>query len=208
MSSLVRLFASAAAVVLLSATAATAAEIKAGDLVISQAWSRATPGGAKVAGGFLTIENKGSSADRLVSGTADIAGKIEIHEMSMDNGVMKMRPLDKGLPIEPGKTVTLMPGSYHIMLMGLQHPLKAGDSFPLTLTFEHAKPITTTVKVEAGAGGMQNKLHLLARRIVVPHPRGGVIDVSAPLPPHMRQSWSLLGFDAARYDPIEEAPEE
>jgi 23S rRNA pseudouridine955/2504/2580 synthase len=57
-------------------------------------------------------------------------------------------------------------------------------------------------------GGMQNKLHLLARRIVVPHPRGGTIDVTAPLPPHMQQSWNLLGFDAKRYDPIEEAPEE
>jgi 23S rRNA pseudouridine955/2504/2580 synthase len=57
-------------------------------------------------------------------------------------------------------------------------------------------------------GGMQNKLHLLARRIVVPHPRGGTIDVSAPLPPHMEQSWNLLGFDAKRYDPIVDAPEE
>jgi 23S rRNA pseudouridine955/2504/2580 synthase len=57
-------------------------------------------------------------------------------------------------------------------------------------------------------GGMQNRLHLLARRIVVPHPRGGVVDVSAPLPPHMLQSWNLLGFDAKRYDPIVEAPEE
>jgi 23S rRNA pseudouridine955/2504/2580 synthase len=57
-------------------------------------------------------------------------------------------------------------------------------------------------------GGIQNVLHLLARRIAVPHPRGGVIDVSAPLPPHMQQSWNLLGFDAKRYDPIEEAPEE
>ena len=57
-------------------------------------------------------------------------------------------------------------------------------------------------------GGMQNRLHLLARRIAVPHPRGGIIDVSAPLPPHMEQSWNLLGFDAKRYDPIEEAPEE
>jgi 23S rRNA pseudouridine955/2504/2580 synthase len=57
-------------------------------------------------------------------------------------------------------------------------------------------------------GGMQNKLHLLARRIVVPHPRGGVIDATAPLPPHMQQSWNLLGFDASRYDPIVDAPEE
>ncbi|MET0869081.1 MAG: RluA family pseudouridine synthase [Pseudorhodoplanes sp.] len=56
-------------------------------------------------------------------------------------------------------------------------------------------------------GGMQNKLHLLARRIVVPHPRGGTIDATAPLPPHMQQSWNLLGFDGARYDPIEDAPE-
>ena len=57
-------------------------------------------------------------------------------------------------------------------------------------------------------GGMQNRLHLLARRIAVPHPRGGVIDATAPLPPHMQQSWNLLGFDAKRYDPIEEAPVE
>jgi 23S rRNA pseudouridine955/2504/2580 synthase len=57
-------------------------------------------------------------------------------------------------------------------------------------------------------GGMQNKLHLLARRIVVPHPRGGTVDVTAPLPPHMQQTWNLLGFDASRYDPIVEAPEE
>ena len=57
-------------------------------------------------------------------------------------------------------------------------------------------------------GGMQNRLHLLARRIVVPHPRGGTIDVTAPLPPHMQQTWNLLGLDATRYDPIVEAPEE
>jgi 23S rRNA pseudouridine955/2504/2580 synthase len=57
-------------------------------------------------------------------------------------------------------------------------------------------------------GGLQNKLHLLARRIAIPHPRGGTIDVTAPLPPHMQQSWNLLGFDAKRYDPIVEAPEE
>jgi 23S rRNA pseudouridine955/2504/2580 synthase len=57
-------------------------------------------------------------------------------------------------------------------------------------------------------GGMQNRLHLLARRIAVPHPRGGVVDITAPLPPHMQQSWNLLGLDATRYDPIEEGPQE
>ena len=56
-------------------------------------------------------------------------------------------------------------------------------------------------------GGMQNRLHLMARRIAVPHPRGGIVDVTAPLPPHMQQSWNLLGLDTKRYDPIEDAPE-
>lgn len=144
----IRSVASVAAATLLSTAAVQAAEVKAGDLVISQSWSRATPGGAKVAGGFLTIENKGGSADRLVSGTADIAGKVEIHEMSMDNGVMKMRPLDKGLPIEPGKTVTLMPGGYHIMLMDLKGPLKQGDKVPMTLQFEKAGKVQVTLDVE------------------------------------------------------------
>src|ERR1700720_2638277 len=82
---------------------ALAEEVKAGDLVITQAWSRATPGGAKIGGGYLTIENKGSAPDRLTGGSADIADKIQVHEMAMNNGVMTMRPLDKGLVIEPGK---------------------------------------------------------------------------------------------------------
>ena len=126
-----------------------AEEVKAGDLVITQAWSRATPGGAKVAGGYLTIENKGTSADRLLGGTADIAGKVEVHEMAMDNGVMKMRPLDKGLAIEPGKTVKLAPGSYHLMMQELKGPLKQGDKVPVTLQFEKAGKVVVTLDVQA-----------------------------------------------------------
>ena len=72
---------------------------------------RATPGGAKAGAGYLTIENKGSAADRLVAISGDVAGKIEVHEMAMNNGVMTMRPLDQGLIVDPGKTVTLAPGS-------------------------------------------------------------------------------------------------
>ena len=141
-----------------SSTAATADDVKAGDLVISQAWSRATPGGAKVAGGYLTIENKGTAADRLVSVSADIAGKAEIHEMAMDNGVMKMRPLDKGLDIAPGKTVKLAPGGYHLMLMDLKSQLKQGDKVPVTLQFEKAGKVTLSLDVQgvgaqAPAGG-------------------------------------------------------
>src|SRR4051812_19139668 len=106
----------------LAAAPAGAAEIRAGDLVISQAWSRATPGGAKIGGGYLTIENKGSAPDRLIGGSVEIAGKVELHEMATSNGVMKMRPLDKGLAIEPGKTVKLAPGGHHLMLFDLKSP--------------------------------------------------------------------------------------
>src|SRR5882762_3387327 len=101
MNALSRTFTLAALAAILFTAPARAEEVKAGDLVISQAWSRATPNGAKIAGGYLTIENKGSAPDRLVGGSGDIAGKVEIHEMTMNNGVMTMRPLDKGLPIEP-----------------------------------------------------------------------------------------------------------
>ena len=127
---------------------ARAQEIKAGDLVITQPWSRATPGGAKIAGGFLTIENKGAVPDRLVSGAGDIAGKVEIHEMAMNNGVMTMRPLDKGLVIEPGKTVKLAPGGYHLMLMDLKQPFKQGDKVPVTLEFEKAGKVNLSLEVQ------------------------------------------------------------
>ncbi|MGX9432658.1 MULTISPECIES: copper chaperone PCu(A)C [Bradyrhizobium] len=98
---------------------ARADDVKPGDLVISQAWSRATPKGAKTGGGYFTIKNKGSAPDRLTGGSADVAGSVQVHEMSMEGGVMKMRPVEKGLTIEPGKTVKLAPGGYHLMMMDL-----------------------------------------------------------------------------------------
>jgi periplasmic copper chaperone A len=137
---------------------ARADEVKAGDLVIKQAWSRATPGGAKIGGGYLTIENKGSAPDRLIGGSADIAGKVEVHEMAINNGVMTMRPLDKGLTIEPGKSVKLAPGGYHLMMFDLKGPLKQGDKLPVTLEFEKAGKVTISLDVQgvgaqAPAGG-------------------------------------------------------
>ena len=133
---------------------AIADEIKAGDLVITQAWSRATPKGAKTGGAYLTVENKGSTPDRLLGGSADAAGKVEIHEMAMANGVMKMRPVDKGLEIDPGKTVKLSPGGYHVMLTDLKNPLKQGDKLPITLEFEKAGKVTVPFDVEGvGAQG-------------------------------------------------------
>src|SRR5690349_23829052 len=104
MKHLANLLAISATMFALTGLPAAAGDATAGDLVITQAWSRATPGGAKIAGGYLTVENKGSAPDRLVGGSGDNIGKVEIHEMAMNNGVMKMRPLDKGLAIEPGKT--------------------------------------------------------------------------------------------------------
>jgi copper(I)-binding protein len=149
------------------AAPARAEEVKAGDLVITQAWSRATPGGAKIGGGYLTIENKGSAPDRLIGGSTDIAGKVEVHEMAMNNGVMTMRPLDKGLAIEPGKTVKLAPGGYHLMMFDLKGPLKQGDKLPVTLEFEKAGKVTVSLDVQgvgaqapAGAGKMDGKMDM------------------------------------------------
>jgi copper(I)-binding protein len=102
----------------------------------------------------LTIENKGSAMDRLVGVSADIAGKIEVHEMASHDGVMKMRPIEKGLTIDPGKTVKLAPGGYHLMMMDLKSPLKQGDKVPLTLEFEKAGKVQVTLDVQAvGAPG-------------------------------------------------------
>ncbi|WP_291868165.1 copper chaperone PCu(A)C [Bradyrhizobium sp.] len=150
----VRTLAYAISFVALLAAPATAQDIKAGDLVITKAWSRATPGGAKVAGGYLTIENKGAAADRLIGGSADVAGKFEVHEMAMNNGVMTMRHLEKGLVIEPGKTIRLAPGGYHLMLMDLKSPLKQGDKLPVTLEFEKAGEVKLAFDVQGvGAKG-------------------------------------------------------
>jgi hypothetical protein len=138
----------------LIAAPARAEEVKAGDLTITQAWSRATPKGAKIGSGYLTIENKGSAPDRLVGISADIAGKVEVHEMAMNNGVMTMRPLDKGLTIDPGKTVKLAPGGYHLMMFDLKSPLKQGDKVPVTLEFEKAGKVQLSLDVQGvGAQG-------------------------------------------------------
>jgi periplasmic copper chaperone A len=148
MKRLSRTIAFAAAITTLLAAPLHAEDVKAGDLLITQAWSRQTPSGAKVAGAYLTIENKGTTADRLVGGSTDVAGRFEIHEMAMDGGVMKMRPLDNGIAIDPGKTIKLAPGGYHAMLMDLKSQLKQGDKVPLTLQFEKAGKVKVSLDVQ------------------------------------------------------------
>lgn len=167
MDKLSRILALAALSTVILAAPGRADDVKAGDLVIKQAWSRATPGGAKVAGGYLTIENTGTTPDRLIGASADIAGKIDIHEMAMENGLMKMRPLDKGVTIEPGKTVTFAPGGYHLMMQELKSPLKQGDKVPVTLEFEKSGKVAVSLDVQsvgaqapgaAAKGGQMQKM--------------------------------------------------
>ena len=133
---------------------ASAQQVKAGDLVLDHAWARATPGGATVGGGFLTIENKGATPDKLIGGSSPAAGKVEVHETAMNNGVATMRPVKGGLSILPAQSVTLAPGGYHLMLMQLKAPLKKGDKVPVTLAFERAGQVKVTLDVQGvGATG-------------------------------------------------------
>jgi periplasmic copper chaperone A len=126
---------------------AFASEFKAGNITVETPWSRATPGGAKVGAGYLTIKNNADAPDRLVSVTADIAGKTEIHQMSMTGGMMKMRELADGLPVPAKGSVALEPSSYHLMFLDLRNPLKEGDTFKGTLTFEKAGAVPVTFEV-------------------------------------------------------------
>jgi copper(I)-binding protein len=130
-----------------SATHAQHSQQKAGSLVIETPWTRATPGGAKVAGGFLKITNAGTAPDRLVGGTLPLAETVEVHEMSMTDGIMKMRRLDKGLEIRPGQSIELKPGGYHIMFMGLKEGLKAGGTIKGTLQFEKAGTVSVEYRI-------------------------------------------------------------
>ena len=135
------------------AAAAEAKVYKAGALTIEAPWARATPGGAKVAGGFMTITNNGQEPDRLVGGIVPFAGRFEVHEMATERGIMKMRHLTKGLEIKPGETVELKPGGYHLMFMDLKQGLKEGGAVKGTLVFEKAGKVDVEFKVGPIGGG-------------------------------------------------------
>ena len=137
------------AAALLAVSPLVAQTFRAGDIEITQPWSRATPQGAKVGAGYLQLINKGASADRLVSAKAPIAARVELHEMTVRDGVMTMRPLRDGIVIQPGQTVTFAPGGLHMMFMELARPLKQGEDFPTTLMFEKGGAIDVTFKVQS-----------------------------------------------------------
>jgi uncharacterized protein YcnI/copper(I)-binding protein len=143
----------------MAAPAADGGTYSIGDLKVTSPWTRATPGGAKIAGGYLTITNNGKQPDRLVSVTTGAADHAEIHEMSMTGGVMKMRPLENGLTIKPGETVAMKSGGFHMMFMGLKQPLKEGETIKATLVFEKAGKLDVTFNV-AGIGASQAPMQM------------------------------------------------
>ena len=147
-------FAAAASLSLLIAATGAAAvvpaaahDFMAAALNLQHPWTRATTG--KVGAGCVTIVNAGKTADQLVSATSAVADKVEIHTMTMDGGIMRMRPLPDGIAVPAGATTSLRPGGNHIMLIGLKAPLVEGTMVPLTLNFARAGAVKVQLKVEA-----------------------------------------------------------
>jgi periplasmic copper chaperone A len=149
----------------LIASAAPAADYTVGPMHVAQPWARATPKGATSGAGYLSITNTGTAPDRVSCVSSDASARCEIHSMSMEGGVMKMRPVEGGLEVKPGDTVTLKPGSFHIMLLDLKHPLKAGQTVEATLQFTNAGTVKVELPVLAmgapapGAAGGGNMMH-------------------------------------------------
>ena len=131
-----------------------------GPINISLPFTRATLPNAPVGGGFLTIENTGTEADRLVSVTSTVAGATQIHEMAMQGDVMKMRELADGIEIPAGETVILAPGGFHIMFMGLKQAFVEGETVAVTLTFEKAGSVEVLLPVEAAAADAPAGMHM------------------------------------------------
>ncbi|MBJ6128219.1 DUF1775 domain-containing protein [Microvirga splendida] len=142
-----------------AAPGAAPAAMKAGSLTLDQPWSRATPGGAKVGGGYLRITNTGTAPDRLTGGSFPLASKVEVHEMRLDGDIMRMKPVEGGLEIKPGATVELKPGGLHLMFVDLKEPLKEGQTVKGTLTFEKAGSVEVeyTVRGMGGAAPAEHK---------------------------------------------------
>jgi periplasmic copper chaperone A len=142
----------AALVACLLAAPASAHDYKLGSLEISHPWTRATPKGAAVAGGYVKITNTGTTPDRLVGGSLTGAGRFEVHDMRMAGGVMQMRPVTRGLEIKPGETVEFKPGAFHLMFLDLKQPLQQGQRVKGTLVFEKAGSIEVEYVIESLGG--------------------------------------------------------
>ncbi|WP_295813555.1 copper chaperone PCu(A)C [uncultured Nitratireductor sp.] len=133
--------------------------IQAGDLRIRDPWARAMLPGQPAGGGYLVIENTGTDDDTLVSLASPRAGKVEVHTMEMNNDVMVMRPVEGGLAIPAGETVTLEPGGLHIMFMQVEKGFQEGETVPVTLEFERAGKVDLELKAGPARGGMSHSGH-------------------------------------------------
>ena len=143
----------AVALLLIVVGAATAHEFSSKDITVSHPWARATPGGVTVGGAYFEVKAAPGPGDRLIGARSAVAGSMEVHSHSIENGVAKMRRVD-GLPIKGGESVVLKPGGYHVMLLDLKKPLKEGDLLKFTLSFEKAGDIEVEATVEPiGAKG-------------------------------------------------------
>jgi hypothetical protein len=139
----------AAAVALLSAFPAAAHDYRAGDISIGHPWTRAIGAAAPTAAGYMSLRNGGTEPDRLIAATSPRARSVEIHEMTMTDGVMRMRPLAAGIAIPPGGAAWLRPGGLHLMLIGPAGPFAQGESVPVILRFERAGEVTVDLEVAA-----------------------------------------------------------
>ncbi len=133
----------------LSTAPAQAADYDIGSIHITQPWARATPKGASSGAAYMTITNNGKTPDRVNCVSSDASAECLIHSMTMEGGVMKMRPVEGGLEIKPGETVTLKPSGFHVMLVNLKHPLQAGNMVKATLKFENTGIIDVEYPIAA-----------------------------------------------------------
>lgn len=132
-----------------AALPANADDYSHGGITVSAPWARATPPAARTGAVYASIRNSGDAPDRLIGIETEMAARGEIHQMSIEGGVMRMRPLGEGLLVAPGATVALAPGGLHVMLTGLKKPLRTGEAFAATAVFETAGRIEVKVAVVA-----------------------------------------------------------
>ena len=143
-----------ASTALFLALAAGVAQAAAGPIAASAVWSRPATPGLPTGVAYLTLTDHAAVADRLLGASSPKAGRVSLHHSVMKGGVMSMQAVPDGLELAPGRPVTLAPGGYHLMLDGLKSGLKVGETYPLTLRFAHAKPMTVKVEVRSGPDPM------------------------------------------------------
>lgn len=149
-----------AAITFCMSASAMASDFKAGSIEISSPWSRATPKGAQTAIGYMTIKNNGNTAERLIGGSVDVADRFQLHSMTMENGIAKMRELSD-IEIKPGQTIEFKPGGSHVMFVNLKHPLSKGERISGTLVFKRAGKLQIEYSVEGiGSQAPQDMGHM------------------------------------------------